>query len=69
MDGQVVVQEVDGTRYIEVEGVRYESAELPEEGTTVETFPFTWVGDVPGVDVTWIADTPSGMSSARLRAS
>ena len=68
MDGRVTVQEDNGTRYIEVEGQRYESPDLPEAGTDVEVLPFMGIGDVPGVDVSWSADTPSGMAFVRLSA-
>lgn len=68
MDGRVTVQEDNGTRYIEVEGVRYESSDLPEAGTDVEALPFMGIGDVPGVDVTWSADTPSGFAFLCLSA-
>ena len=68
MDGQVTVQDDNGTRYIEVEGQRYESSDLPEEGTTVEALPFTWICDISGVDVKWPADTPSGFAFLCLGA-
>ncbi len=51
----LIVQEANGVRYFEAEGARFESNELPPEGTEIEVECFTEVGDVPGANVEWVS--------------
>jgi hypothetical protein len=53
--------------FIEYEGVRYESADLPSEGTDVEVSTYTGTDEMRYADVTWPADTLSGESFCTAR--
>lgn len=53
--------------YVVVEGVEYESDDLPDEGTDVEVSTYTGIDDNRYADVTWSADTPSGITFCTAR--
>ena len=56
-----VVRE-DGDRlFVEVDGVRFFSNDLPDEGTDVRVYVYTGIDDSPHAEVEWSADTPSGI--------
>ncbi len=62
-----IVEEGPSGRYVDCDGIRYESEDLPAPGTDVYVEASTWIGDVPGADISWAADTPTGQSFALVR--
>jgi hypothetical protein len=62
-----VVQIENNLRFVENEGVKYISDDLPNEGTEVSCSFYVGTDDNFWGDFTWTADTPSGESFARIK--
>lgn len=55
-----VQKDPSGDLYVEADGHRFTSLDLPGEGTDVVVDTYTGINDCYYADITWSADTPSG---------
>lgn len=64
----IEVREDSGGRYVEFEGVEYTSEDMPEVGTYIHRVDaYTGIDEQKYADLTWSADTPSGLGGCTAK--
>jgi hypothetical protein len=62
IDTQEVPVQGEDARYVEIQGVRYFSTDLPEPGTLVTVDTYEGIDDCPWANISFSAETPCGMA-------